>query len=128
MYDDRVDHTDMRSTPVTSQPDTQDDWLAEEWDENRPVLEEMLAAAREGLARSTWKVGDSDDKLLWPIVGALTVHLGKALGVQDQAAVEGEVRMRVAQELRAVAERHPVGSARRAAFREAAAMAEQGPR
>ncbi|MFC7794553.1 hypothetical protein [Streptomyces cinereoruber] len=103
------------------------DWLAEDWDEKRPILEEMLAAAREGLARSTWKIGDSDDKLLWPIVGALTVYLGKGLGVEDTLATEAEVRRRVAQELRDVALRHPAGSARRAAYLEAAKVAEQGP-
>jgi hypothetical protein len=111
---------------VTSSPDTQD-WIAEGWDENLPVLEEMLAAARQGLARSTWKIGDPDDKLLWPIVGALTVHLGRELRVQDAPPTEAEVRKRVAQELRAAAERHPQGSVRRVAFREAAAQAEQGP-
>ncbi|MFC8008637.1 hypothetical protein [Streptomyces cinereoruber] len=109
-------------------PPSMKDWLAEDWGEKRPILEEMLAAAREGLARSKWKIGDPDDKLLWPIVGALTAHLGKELRVQDMLAPEADVRKQVAQELRDVAVRHPVGSARRAAFLEAAEVAEQRQR
>lgn len=112
---------------MTSTPDMKE-WLAEGWEERLPILEEMLAAAREGLARSEWKIGDPDDKLLWPIVGALTVYLGKGLGVLDTPPTEAEVRARVAQELREVADRQPQGSVRRKAYLEAADLAEQGPR
>ncbi|QGZ53386.1 hypothetical protein GPZ77_34740 (plasmid) [Streptomyces sp. QHH-9511] len=88
----------------------------------------MLAAAREGLARSKWKIGDPDDKLLLPIIGALTVYFARGLGVMDMPPSEAMLREQVGRELRAVAARHPVGSARRAAMMEAAEIAEQGPR
>lgn len=100
--------------------------LAENWEEVGPVLEAMLAAAREGLARSEWKIGDPDEKLLLPIIGALTVYFGRELGVADMPPTEEMLRSRVARELRDVAARHPAGSARRAAFLEAAGITEQG--
>ncbi|MEU9998043.1 hypothetical protein [Streptomyces sp. NPDC050848] len=102
--------------------------LAENWDEVQPVLDEMLDAAREGLARSEWTIGDSDEKFLLPIIGALTVYFGRELGVKDMPPAETMLRGQVARELRTVAARHPEGSARRAAFMEAAGIAEQGPR
>ncbi|MFD3336074.1 hypothetical protein ACFWV1_26020 [Streptomyces sp. NPDC058700] len=109
-------------------PDSLKDTLAENWEENRPVLEAMLAAAREGLARADWKIGDPADKMLWPIVGALTVHLGRELRVDQMPPSEVMVREQVARDLRAVAARHPEGSVRHAAYMDAAELAEQGNR
>ncbi|WP_329472779.1 hypothetical protein OIE75_29950 [Streptomyces sp. NBC_01723] len=92
----------------------------------RPVLDRMLAAAREGLGRSTWRIGDPDERLLLPIVGALTVHLGKELGIVEEGWDAAQTRRVVATELRTAARRHPAGTARHQAFLEAAQMAEDG--
>ncbi|MFB7867394.1 hypothetical protein [Streptomyces sp. NPDC056069] len=106
--------------------------LEENWDEVRPLIEEMLEAARVGLGRSKWSIGDPDEKLLMPIIGALTVHFSRELDLQnvqeDEPPTEAMLREQIAQELRDVALRHPLGSIRRKAFNEAAAVAEQGPR
>ncbi|MDT0608897.1 hypothetical protein [Streptomyces lancefieldiae] len=91
-----------------------------------PILDRMLAAAREGLSRSTWRIGDPDEKLLLPVIGALTVHLGKELGIADEGWDAAQTRSKVADELRTAARRHPVGTARHQAFLEAARMAEDG--
>jgi hypothetical protein len=92
----------------------------------RPLLDEMLGVAREGMARSGWRIGDSDEKLLLPIIGALTVFFGERLGVKDGSVLESLVRKKVAAELRQVAARHPAGTGRHTAFTEAARVAEQG--
>jgi hypothetical protein len=93
----------------------------------RPILDAMLAAAREGLGRSTWRIGDPDEKLLLPIIGALTVHLAKELGITEEGWDAAQTRRKVADELRTAARRHPAGTARHQAFLEAAQMAEDGP-
>ena len=98
--------------------------LAEKWDDVGPVLEELLAVAREGVARSNWKPGDRDHALLLPIIGALTVFFGQRLRVTEMPPTEAMLREQIGRELREVAARHPAGSARRAAFLEAAAVAE----
>jgi hypothetical protein len=90
----------------------------------RPILDEMLAAAREGLERSKWKIGDSYEKLLMPIIGELTVYFGRKLRL-DMPPSEKEVRETVASELREAASRHPAGGARRASLMEAAEMVER---
>ncbi|MGW7283916.1 hypothetical protein ACWGH4_00195 [Streptomyces sp. NPDC054847] len=92
----------------------------------RPVFDGLLAAARDGLSRSTWRVGDSDEKLLLPIIGALTVHLAKGLRVNEMPPDEHMLRSQIAEELRRAAGRHPAGTARHAAYLEAAQIAEQG--
>jgi len=94
----------------------------------RPLLDEMLAVAREGVARAGWQFGDPDEKLLLPVIGALTVFFGERLHL-DRAPVDEEgVRADVARELREAASRHPAGTARHGAFLEAARMAERGAR
>lgn len=92
----------------------------------RPILDAMLAAAREGLEKSTWRIGDPDEKLLLPIIGALTVHLGKGLRITEEGWDAAQTRRKVAEELRTAARRHPEGTARHQAFLEAALMAEGG--
>ncbi len=90
------------------------------------ILDAMLAAAREGLERSTWRIGDPDEKLLLPIVGALVVHLGKELRITEEGWDAAQTRRKVANELRTAARRHPAGTARHQAFLEAAQLAEDG--
>ncbi len=90
----------------------------------RPILDAMLAAAREGLERSMWRIGDPDEKLLLPIIGALTVHLAKKLRITEEGWDAAQTRRVVAEELRAAAHRHPAGTARHQAFLEAAQMTE----
>lgn len=90
------------------------------------ILDGMLAAAREGLERSTWRIGDSDEKLLLPIIGALTVHLGKELRITEDGWDAAQTRRKVAEELRAAGRRHPAGTSRHQAFLEAAQLAEDG--
>ena len=92
----------------------------------RPILDAMLAAAREGLAKSTWRIGDPDEKLLLPIIGALTVHLAKELGITEEGWDAAQTRRKMADELRAAARRHPAGTTRHQAFLDAARMAEDG--
>lgn len=92
----------------------------------RPMLDAMLAAAREGLERSTWRIGDPDEKLLLPIVGALTVHLAKELRITEAGWDAAQTRRKVAEELRTAARRHPAGTARHQVFMEAAQAAEDG--
>ena len=92
----------------------------------RPILDGMLAAAREGLERSTWRIGDPDEKLFLPIIGALTVHLAKELRITEEGWDADQTRQAVAAELRAAARRHPAGTARHQAFLEAAQMTEDG--
>lgn len=101
--------------------------MSDSQDDVHTTLDAMLAAAREGLARSTWRIGDPDEKLLLPIVGALTVHLGKELRVTDEGWDAAQTRAKVAEELRAAARRHPTGTARHQAFLEAARITEEGP-
>ncbi|MET9119621.1 hypothetical protein ABZX38_36255 [Streptomyces longwoodensis] len=86
----------------------------------------MLAAAREGLQKSTWRIGDPDEKLLLPIIGSLTVHLAKELGLMEDGWDAAQTRRKVADELRGAARGHPVGTARHQAFLDAARMAEEG--
>ncbi|MEV4342319.1 hypothetical protein [Streptomyces sp. NPDC049590] len=83
----------------------------------------MLAAAREGLERSTWRIDDPDEKLLLPIIGALIVHLAKELGLTEEGWDAAQTRRKVADELR-----HPAGTARHRAFLDATQMAEEGIR
>lgn len=90
------------------------------------ILDAMLAAAREGLGRSTWRIGDPDEKLLLPIIGALTVHLGKELRIAEEGWDAAQIRRKVAEQLRMAARRHPAGTARHQAFMEAAQLAEDG--
>ena len=90
------------------------------------ILDAMLAAAREGLERSTWRIGDPDEKLLLPIIGALTVHLGKELRITEDGWDGAQTRRKVAEELRMAARRHPAGTARHQAFMEAAGLTEDG--
>lgn len=90
------------------------------------ILDGMLTAAREGLERSTWRIGDPDEKLLLPIIGALTVHLAKELRITEEGWDARQTRRKVADELRAAARRHPEGTARHQAFREAAQLADGG--
>lgn len=92
----------------------------------RPILDAMLAAAREGLEKSAWRIGDPDEKLLLPIIGSLTVHLAKELRITEEGWDAAQTRRKVADELRAAARRHPAGTARHQAFMDAARMAEQG--
>ncbi|KOV78385.1 hypothetical protein ADL02_24780 [Streptomyces sp. NRRL WC-3723] len=92
----------------------------------RPILDAMLTAAREGLAKSTWRIGDPDEKLLLPIIGSLTVYLGKELRITDEGLDAAQTRRKVADELRAAARRHPMGTARHQAFLDAARIAEAG--
>lgn len=100
--------------------------MSDSQNDMRPILDGMLAAAREGLGRSTWRIGDPDEKLLLPIIGALTVHLGKELGITEEGWDADQTRSMVADELRAAARRHPAGTARHQAFLEAAQLAETG--
>lgn len=93
----------------------------------RPILDAMLAAAREGLAKSTWRIGDPDETLLLPIIGSLTVHLAKELRLTDEGWDAEQTRRKVADEMRAAARRHPAGTARHQAFLDAARIAEAGP-
>ena len=93
-------------------------------DDARPILDAMLAAAREGLERSTWRIGDPDEALLLPIIGSLTVHLAKELGLTEEGWDAAQTRRKVADELRDAARWHPVGTARHQAFLDAARMAE----
>jgi hypothetical protein len=88
----------------------------------------MIAAAREGLKRSKWTVGDPDDELLAPICGALAVHFAKELRLdRDQEPIDEQgVRDKVGAELRAAAQRHPPGTARHSTFLEAARLAARG--
>lgn len=90
------------------------------------ILDAMLAAAREGLGRSAWRIGDPDEKLLLPILGALTVHLAKELRITDEGWDAAQTRRKVAEELRTAARRHPAGTARHQAFLEAALIVEDG--
>ncbi len=90
------------------------------------IVDAMLAAAREGLKRSSWRIGDPDEDLLLPIVGALTVHLAKELRIAEEGWDATQTRRKVAEELRAAARRHPTGTARHQAFLEAARLAEDG--
>ncbi|MDQ0809792.1 hypothetical protein QFZ63_001506 [Streptomyces sp. B3I7] len=92
----------------------------------RPIIDAMLAAAREGLERSMWRIGDPDEKLLLPIIGALAVHLAKELRITEEGWDAAQTRRKVADEMRAAARRHPAGTARHQAFLEAAQMAEDG--
>jgi hypothetical protein len=92
----------------------------------RPILDAMLTAAREGLAKSTWRIGDPDEKLLLPIIGSLTVHLAKELRITEEGWDASQTRRKVADELRAAARRHPAGTARHQAFLDAAQIADDG--
>ncbi|MET8572032.1 hypothetical protein [Streptomyces sp. NPDC004783] len=92
----------------------------------RPILDAMLAAAREGLGRSTWRIGDPDEELLLPIIGALTVHLGKGLRITEEGREAAQTRRKVADELRTAARRHPAGTTRHQAFLKVAQIAEDG--
>lgn len=92
----------------------------------RPILDAMLAAAREGLNKSTWRIGDPDEELLFPIIGSLTVHLAKELRITEEGWDAAQTRRKVADELRSAAQRHPAGTARHQTFLEAARIAEDG--
>jgi hypothetical protein len=91
----------------------------------RLIVDEILAAAQGGLARSKWKIGESYDKLLRPFLGELVFRAGQKLGL-DMPPSEETVRKQVAEELREEASRLS-GSPRRAVM-DAADMVEKGPR
>lgn len=92
----------------------------------RPIIDALIAAAREGMDRSTWKIGDPAEDLLGPICGALVVHLGRELRLDREPVNEQEVRDKVAAELREAARRHPAATARHGALMDAARLAETG--
>jgi len=92
----------------------------------KAVLDEVLAAAKEGFTRSNWNIGESYDQIIRPFLGNLTIRAAQKLGM-DMPPSPDVVRKEVAEELREQAARHPVGAVRRALL-DAADRAEMGHR